>query len=68
MARKVIEAVGRPFIIGGSEISLTCSVGIAVYPADGRDGNTLLSRADTAMYRAKKSGGGRYLFSEDQKP
>lgn len=65
VARKVIESVARPFKIGGSEANMTCSIGIAVFPADGQDDKTLLSRADTAMYRAKKAGGNRYLFCDE---
>lgn len=68
VARKVIESVARPFIIGASEVNITCSIGIAVFPADGKDEKTLLSRADTAMYRAKKAGGNRYFFYEEERP
>lgn len=68
VARKVIESVARPFIIGASEVNITCSIGIAVFPADGQDEKTLLSRADTAMYRAKKAGGNRYFFYEEELP
>lgn len=65
VAGKVIGSIALPFIIDGIELKVTCSVGIAVFPADGRDGKTLLSRADTAMYKAKKAGGNRYLFYEE---
>ncbi len=45
-----------PFVVEDREVTLTASIGIAVYPHDGNDAATLLKHADTAMYEAKKSG------------
>ena len=46
----------QPFPLEGRAVTLTTSIGIALYPHDGRDAETLLKHADTAMYHAKSSG------------
>jgi diguanylate cyclase (GGDEF)-like protein len=56
VAQKVIESIEPPFLAAAREISVSTSVGIAVYPTDGTDAETLVRNADTAMYRAKESG------------
>ncbi|WP_109118415.1 EAL domain-containing protein [Azospirillum sp. TSO22-1] len=60
--RRIIEALGRPFTIDGSELFVTCSIGAAMYPRDGEDVATLLKNADAAMYRAKEMGRGGFQF------
>jgi diguanylate cyclase (GGDEF)-like protein/PAS domain S-box-containing protein len=62
ISRKIIAAVGEPFGIAGNEIFVGASIGIAIYPTDGADGDQLIKLADTAMYEAKESGGGQYAF------
>ncbi|HEX9182075.1 MAG TPA: PAS domain S-box protein, partial [Burkholderiales bacterium] len=62
VAQKVLEALARPFELAGNEAYVTASVGIAVYPADGEDAETLLKSADMAMYRAKESARNSYCF------
>lgn len=52
----------KPFAIGDTEIITTASIGIALYPQDGQDPETLLKQADTAMYEAKKKGRNDYHF------
>lgn len=52
----------KPFAIGNMEIITTASIGIALYPQDGQDPETLLKQADTAMYEAKKKGRNDYHF------
>ncbi|HTE16715.1 MAG TPA: diguanylate cyclase, partial [Burkholderiales bacterium] len=59
---RVLGAVRAPFMIGGHEIVVTCSVGCALYPNDGPDPETLLRRADTAMRHARNLGGDCYYF------
>lgn len=49
----------------GHAFSVTCSIGAAVYPEDGRDANSLLKVADSAMYAAKRKGKNRSCFSID---
>jgi diguanylate cyclase (GGDEF)-like protein/PAS domain S-box-containing protein len=57
-ARRLLEAIGTPVRQdGGGELFVTASIGIAVFPEDGRDASTLLRNADTAMYTVKAAGG-----------
>ncbi|MEM7252168.1 MAG: EAL domain-containing protein [Pseudomonadota bacterium] len=61
-ARRVLNQLSRPMDINGREIFVGASIGVAVFPADGRDVRTLLRSADMAMYRAKESGRNNYQF------
>lgn len=61
-ATRVLEALSHPVSVKGREIFVGASIGIAMYPADGRDAVTLLKNADTAMYRAKEHGRNTYQF------
>ena len=54
--RKALDAVAEPFKVGGQEVFLTASAGIAVRPGDGDDFDTLLKNAGVALHRAKTSG------------
>jgi len=56
MANKLHQAVRQPFVIEGHELSVSCSMGVAVYPDHGTDAMTLTKCADDAMYRAKEAG------------
>ncbi len=56
ITQKLLKAMSAPFDIGGRELHVTCSIGIASYPKDGEDRQTLLKNADAAMYRAKEMG------------
>jgi diguanylate cyclase (GGDEF)-like protein len=56
IADRVKELLGRPFPVDGRMITITASIGISVFPEDGRDVETLLKHADTAMYHAKATG------------
>jgi diguanylate cyclase (GGDEF)-like protein/PAS domain S-box-containing protein len=60
IARKICEAIHDPFWIDGRELFVTTSVGVAVYPSDGHDGESLVRNADSAMYRAKDQGRDNY--------
>ena len=62
VAQKILEAFTPPFDASGREIVLTASVGIAIYPSDGADAETIVRNADTAMYRAKELGHHSYRF------
>ncbi|MHB1353900.1 MAG: EAL domain-containing protein [Thiobacillus sp.] len=59
---KVRAAFEAPIVISGREVYASFSMGISVYPNDGRDAPTLLKNADTAMYRAKANGRNLYQF------
>jgi diguanylate cyclase (GGDEF)-like protein/PAS domain S-box-containing protein len=56
VAHKILDEVRRPFQIEGHEIHVSGSLGLALYPEDGRDAETLLKNADAAMYHAKELG------------
>jgi len=62
VAEKIIESVAEPYRIGGYEMSIGCSIGIAVYPEAGLDADTLLKNADIAMYQAKQQEDSGYRF------
>ncbi len=59
VARRVEQALAEPFLVEGQHFYVSCSIGIARYPWDGRCFDDLLQNADTAMYRAKDNGRGR---------
>jgi len=66
VARNILARIAEPSEIDGQEIFITGSIGIAVYPADGCDTETLLRNADSAMYRSKQSGkNGVQFYSEE---
>lgn len=60
VAGKIIESLAEPFVIGGRTLNVTTSIGIATYPQDGADVNTLIHSADSAMYEAKRNGKNGY--------
>jgi diguanylate cyclase (GGDEF)-like protein len=62
VAQKVIDRLAEAVEIQGNEVFVTASVGVAAFPADGADAETLLGAADAAMYRAKQSGRSAYQF------
>jgi diguanylate cyclase (GGDEF)-like protein/PAS domain S-box-containing protein len=66
VVQRVMAALAPPFQIDHREFNVTCSVGIASFPRDGQDAETLLRNADTAMYRAKESGRNTFqLYSSE---
>jgi diguanylate cyclase (GGDEF)-like protein len=68
VAMKLVRAAFGPHRIDSRNLTVTTSVGIALYPDDGRDGQTLITHADAAMYDARRTGGGRFrLFAPDRR-
>ncbi len=63
---KITADMARPFHVQGSEIFLSASMGITLFPSDSDDPSILLSHTDAAMYRAKEAGGGTYRFFSPQ--
>lgn len=62
IAECIIESLSVPFSMDGQEANIGASIGVACYPEDGVDGNSLINNADNAMYRAKQAGRNRYCF------
>lgn len=69
VATKILGALSEPIDLQGQECRVTASIGIAVYPEDGKDAQTLIRNADVAMYSAKQSGRNDFeRFSVDLTP
>lgn len=59
---QIRDAITAPMVLDGHQLRVTCSMGIASYPGDGEDSDTLLANADAAMYRAKENGRDNFQF------
>lgn len=68
VAAKIIASLGDPFDLDGQQATIGVSVGIALYPGDGGDADTLIHLADVAMYRAKDTGRNTWSFYRDGVP
>jgi diguanylate cyclase (GGDEF)-like protein/PAS domain S-box-containing protein len=64
MAERLVKAIGKPFDLGGQQTMIGTSIGIALHPGDGEEGEDLVRAADTALYRAKEAGRGTFRFFE----
>ncbi len=65
--QRMLHAVGDPLLVAPQPVTLSASVGVAIFPLDDGDADTLLRHADQAMYRAKQSGKNRFhVFDPDQ--
>lgn len=62
VAQKILNTLGLPFLINEKELHISGSIGIALYPDDGQDVDTLLRLSDIAMYHAKALGRNNYKF------
>ncbi len=60
IAQRILDCLRQPRVINGTEFRTTGSIGLAMYPTDGDEGETLLRNSDTAMYRAKERGRDNY--------
>jgi len=65
VAKKALETITRPFNISGNESNVGTSIGIAMYPANGEDSETLIKNADAAMYQAKQTRNAYRFYSQD---
>jgi len=63
LASKVIRAVSQPYLIQGRDVNITASVGVGIYPLHGKDVETLMKRADLALYEAKRAGKNHYRIA-----
>lgn len=66
VAEKILARMAEPFEVEHHDLAISLSIGIAVYPHDGKDFDTLLKKSDTAMYQAKESGRNTYRFHTEQ--
>lgn len=62
VAERIAASISLPYVISDIEVAVTTSVGISVFPEDGRDAETLMKHADVAMYHAKENGRNGYQF------
>lgn len=60
--QRIMDAVAQPLVSNEHEFFLTCSIGVATYPADGKTAESLIKHADIAMYRAKEMGRNTFQF------
>jgi diguanylate cyclase (GGDEF)-like protein len=65
IAVKLVAQLANPFQINGLEVTATCSLGIAMFPGNGTDFDSLLKHADMAMYQAKDSGRNAFRFFDE---
>jgi predicted signal transduction protein with EAL and GGDEF domain len=68
LASTLFDAVSAPFQIGVLKLTVCPSIGIAMWPADGQTAESLLARADTAMYSAKRRQTGHAYFDQCGRP
>ena len=66
ITQKVLGSIAKPFAINGHELVVSCSLGVALYPRDGKDADTLLKNADAALYRAKDLGRNNSQFYAEE--
>ena len=64
LADKVLATLAAPFDLDGQEVHVSTSIGVALFPQDGPDPDTLLKHAELALYRAKAQGRDRFRFFE----
>lgn len=62
LAKNLLDSFASPFVVRGQRFRIHASIGIAVFPSDGTDGDTLIDHADLAMYYAKLEGGNQHRF------
>jgi diguanylate cyclase (GGDEF)-like protein len=61
-ARRLIQELSAPYVLGKNDCHVTLSIGISIFPTDGSDSQELLKAADVAMYRAKEAGRNNYQY------
>ena len=66
VAEKIHQRMAEPIVIGNHSLSSSFSIGVALYPDDGEDFDSLLQKADTAMYHAKEAGRNGHRFFTEQ--
>ena len=64
VASKLIKLVSTPYVVEGHTVRMTASAGVGIYPSHGADAHTLMERADSALYAAKRAGKNAFRISE----
>lgn len=59
---RILRSISEPYIVDKHQLNITCSMGFSIYPDNGKDTETLLKNADTAMYQAKENGKNTFQF------
>jgi len=62
IADKIVNTIRKPFFVDNKKVQISLSLGIAIYPEDGQDYQTVIMKADQAMYRVKQAGKNQYGF------
>jgi diguanylate cyclase (GGDEF)-like protein len=62
IAEKILLTISEVYLLDSIQVNISSSIGISLYPADGRDMDTLLRNSDAAMYHAKESGRNKFQF------
>jgi diguanylate cyclase (GGDEF)-like protein len=62
VAKKILSSLQKPFLIDNQELFAMCSIGISIFPEHGEDIDSLIKKADIAMYEAKSQGGDRWTL------
>ena len=62
LAGTLVESLSLPYVVAGRELTITPSIGISIWPADGEDLNSLVKNADLAMYHSKSQGRNQFSF------
>jgi diguanylate cyclase (GGDEF)-like protein len=63
---RVFEKFKEPITIKNLKVEVKCNIGVAIYPYDGKKMDDLIKKCDTALFKAKQSGNGKYVFYNDQ--
>ncbi|MCX7957501.1 MAG: diguanylate cyclase [Deltaproteobacteria bacterium] len=62
IAERIIEEISRPYLVEGNTVEISPSLGISIFPEDGNEPDTLIRKADIAMYKSKTKGGKSYSY------
>lgn len=66
LAQRLIDTINKPYSIAGNALNVSASIGIALFPHDGKTAHDLMINADAAMYHAKETGRNGYCFFESK--
>ena len=67
VAEKIVHRIAEPIILNGQHVQISASLGVAMFPTENDDVNSLLRKADTAMYQAKKTGKNKWCLYQEER-